>query len=90
MKPLLLIILLAFVMSVTSSAQSLVLNSHFGNNGVVTTNIDYDQASQAGPSAAQPDGKIIIAGFPITRVLPNGVPDSSFNGNGTFLLPLYE
>jgi len=69
--------------------QSGDLDSSFNQTGKVTTSIyQYDDAFDV---AIQPDGKIISVGqvfnpndycFGVTRHLPDGTPDSTFNGDG--------
>lgn len=76
--------LLVLCICSSSFSQSLVLNKHFGTNGIATTNFGNDVPSFVTAVAAQPDGKIIIAGDnSITRVFADGTPDSSFGENGT-------
>jgi uncharacterized delta-60 repeat protein len=75
------------------------LDTSFGANGVMFTDLlPTGQLGSSQPTAVtvQPDGKIVTAGlvgssdvqFGLTRHLPNGTPDSSFNGNGKLTLDL--
>ncbi len=86
------VVLLVFTIAIGAKAisQPLAYNNNFGENGHVITNFKNDLPTYLFSAAAQPDGKIIIGGYPITRVLADGTPDSSFNGNGTFSLPGYQ
>ncbi|QQX77723.1 MULTISPECIES: T9SS type A sorting domain-containing protein [Aequorivita] len=80
------------------------LDSNFGNNGVVTKNIDALNPMNFSSASLDftPDGKPVIAGScgacvdlfePVMqpffiRYLNDGSPDSSFGNNGTILLPV--
>jgi uncharacterized delta-60 repeat protein len=69
-------------------------DTKFGDNGLVTTDFDADDASAV---ALKPDGKIIVIGqvqdplddnidtidVGVARYLPNGDLDTTFNGTGT-------
>jgi uncharacterized delta-60 repeat protein len=69
-------------------------DTQFGDNGLVTTNFNGDDASGV---ALRPDGKIIVAGqvhdpfddnpatvdVGVARYLPSGELDTTFNGTGT-------
>lgn len=84
----LLCLLLSFYFGSTVFSQSLLLNKHFGTNGIVTTNFGNDNGSYVEGIAVQKDGKIILAGnSSLIRVLADGTPDSSFGANGTCWLP---
>lgn len=65
------------------------LDPTFGTAGQVT--LPLPQEFAVGAAALQPDGKIVIAGryltagatdFALVRLLPNGAPDPSFDGDG--------
>jgi uncharacterized delta-60 repeat protein len=71
------------------------LDTSFDGDGKVIMNVGATGApSEALDVAVQPDGKIVFAGwsgsdtnlnFAVLRYLPNGLPDTSFNGNGQVL-----
>lgn len=81
-----LIFILAILLAVTSFAQ-VVLDSTFGNNGIVRTAILSDNLVLSG-LAFQSDYKIVAAGYTFgyhlktVRYLPTGVIDISFGTNG--------
>ena len=65
------------------------LDGSFGNEGLTTISIEGREYAKS--VAIQPDGKIVVGGawelnratdFILARFLPNGVPDTSFNGDG--------
>jgi uncharacterized delta-60 repeat protein len=75
-----------------------IIDSSFGGNGIVFTGIKGNDIQQKG-IAIQPDGKIIVSGslihtdltnnysaIIIARFTSNGLLDSTFNGNGLYLL----
>jgi|GEM_PF-2538561 len=75
------------------------LETFFGENGLVETPVPVDQGSFDTPAQMiqQPDGKLLAigtAGDPayhlpmLTRVLPNGMRDTSFGEDGVVILPL--
>ena len=64
----------------------------FGNNGIVTTDIDSNSNDTAASAVLQPDGKIVVAGtysgggmrnLALVRYLPSGALDSSFGDSGS-------
>ncbi|MEJ7594982.1 MAG: delta-60 repeat domain-containing protein [Planctomycetaceae bacterium] len=62
----------------------------FSADGIVTT-VFGSPFDEAGGSALQPDGKIVVAGasglgFGISRYLANGSPDGSFSQDGTTVI----
>lgn len=87
-------ILMAY--NVEAYPQSGVLDTSFGNNGIVTTAIagDYNSGEAA---VVQPDGKIVIAGqagdaftfkVAVARYNPDGTLDGSFGNSGTLVIPV--
>ncbi len=63
----------------------------FGNGGTFIATTSYNRFSTL---TLLPDGKILLAGYgwsggALTRLLPNGTPDLSFNGSGTVILPSF-
>lgn len=88
------ILLVLMVSTVFSYAQSGVLDTSFGNNGIVTTVIS-GTGNFGHTSVVQPDGKIIVAGeagesstykVAIARYNTDGTLDSSFGNSGTLLV----
>lgn len=89
--------LLLLVPGFIVTAQPLVLDPGFGNNGVAVCQ-DSGRANIAHDLAQQPDGKILAAGMTyaddgqlyyeslISRFLPNGNLDNSFGINGSVKL----
>ena len=80
--------------ALVSYAQSGVLDTSFGNNGIVTTVID-GSYNLAHTSVVQADGKILIAGeagepspmkVAIARYNTDGTLDNSFGNSGTLLV----
>ena len=60
------------------------LDVSFGNAGKVATFIGTDSAAE--DIVVQPDGRIlVVGGGGVTRFLPDGTLDTSFNGTGTAL-----
>jgi uncharacterized delta-60 repeat protein len=64
------------------------LDTTFDGDGVTT--FDYGDNDGAQAVALQPDGKIVVAGYggpggdvAVTRLNPDGSPDTSFDGDGT-------
>lgn len=77
---------LVFRFSQPVSAADGDLDTSFGGNGFVTTDI-FGNADQAYGVAVQADGKIVVAGqsqvdFALTRYNPDGSLDSTFGNNG--------
>lgn len=83
----------AFSMVVIKMKPNGKLDFSFGDHGIVQTTLGY--AAAAGEKfVLQGDGKIVGCGWVMTsngiqtacvfRLLPDGTPDSSFNGNGVF------
>jgi uncharacterized delta-60 repeat protein len=69
------------------------LDSSFGSGGVVTT--DFGGIEGAHGLALQDDGSIVVVGtadnaFAVTRYLPTGALDTSFNGTGKLVTDLGE
>ncbi|WP_162902749.1 T9SS type A sorting domain-containing protein [Taibaiella koreensis] len=89
------LLLLLLSIPVLTTAQSLSLDSGFGDNGAATTqNTSWGQ--EAYNMIRQPDGKLLVVGVEytkgnvpytyhslISRFLPNGQPDNSFGVNGS-------
>jgi uncharacterized delta-60 repeat protein len=81
------LILLCFLLNtVTTNAQTGVLDVTFGNKGKVITSLN-DSGSVANAVAIQADRKIVVVGssnrhFGIVRYNTNGIPDSTFGGTG--------
>ena len=82
-------------------AQPGTLDPSFGGgDGIVTTSFFEDQRAQGYGIAAQDDGKILVSGytrttgtidFPfLSRYLPDGSLDESFNGTGKIIIHLDE
>lgn len=77
-------------------AQQGYLDSTFGVNGVVITDVSYSDFAYG--LVVQPDKKIIVAGssfykasdFSIIRYLNNGSLDSTFSGDGKLLIEVHE
>jgi uncharacterized delta-60 repeat protein len=72
------------------------LDPSFDGDGKLTTNIASSDA-QAKAIAVQADGKIVVGGYALVaatrdlalaRYMPNGQPDTSFDGDGKLTLPL--
>ncbi len=91
MKKNLLFLFITAISSMTALAQYAgKLDSTFGKNGIVTTNID-SAAESAYAVALQNDGKIVVAGyafvvdddFAIARYNKDGSLDSTFNKKGS-------
>lgn len=88
-------ILLALIIStLVSNAQSGVLDTSFGNDGIVTTVIT-GSYNLAHTSVVQADGKILVAGeagepspmkVAVARYNTDGTLDSSFGSSGTLLI----
>jgi len=77
-------------------SQSGILDTSFGNNGIITTQIAGDYNSGEA-SVVQPDGKIVIAGqagdaftfkVAVARYNPDGTLDISFGNSGTLIIPV--
>jgi len=75
------------------------LDSTFGSDGVIFTNISDDQRDTANDLAIQPDGKIVVAGTStdgtnsvvvLARYNTDGSPDTSFGTNGVVAPPIIE
>lgn len=72
------------------------LDSTFGGNGIVVMDFGHgDDVAQG--LVVQPDGKIVLGGFAdsgnqlefaLLRLLPNGTPDSTFDGDGKATLAI--
>ncbi|MGB8190619.1 MAG: hypothetical protein WCF67_01810 [Chitinophagaceae bacterium] len=71
------------------------VDSSFGTNGIVQIQAGFTSSGRC--IIIQPDGKIVAAGYGhegslkaylVVRLLPNGTPDNSFNGNGIKLFRL--
>jgi uncharacterized delta-60 repeat protein len=85
-----LLLLSIFAVPYFCPAQSGTLDTGFGNNGIVTTQIG-TEGDFADAMVIQPDGKIVLAGstttnnvsvFCLTRYLSNGSLDSTFDADG--------
>ena len=93
MKPVLLP-LLACLPALAFAATDGALDPTFGSNGRATVAFDLggSKADSAAGSVLQPDGKLVVVGaatnangdrdFAITRLLPNGLLDTTFASNG--------
>jgi uncharacterized delta-60 repeat protein len=90
------ILLAVMVSALGTYGQSGVLDTSFGNNGIVTTVIS-GMYNLAHTSVVQPDGKIIVAGeagegttynVAVARYNADGTLDSSFGNSGTLLVPV--
>lgn len=88
------ILLLLMIPTFVSYAQSGVLDTTFGNNGIVTTVIT-GSYNLAHTSVVQADGKILVAGeageptpmqVAIARYNTDGTLDTSFGNSGTLLI----
>jgi uncharacterized delta-60 repeat protein len=95
-----LLLFFAAVASLAAFAQDGSLDTSFGDNGIVRTDIDgdYDFPTSI---AQQTDGNLVVVGsftneghrFPsIVRYLPDGTMDTTFGDNGllTYSVPEYE
>lgn len=87
---LILAIIVFLVFGPCPTALALSLDESFGDGGVVTGSFGPGR-NQAEAVAAQPDGRIIVAGIvahkgqqsvALIRLLPDGTSDSSFGNNG--------
>ena len=63
-------------------SQSLKVKTSFGNNGNLSSNLANDATTVNNACALQPDGKILLGGTGLIRILPNGGLDSSFGISG--------
>jgi uncharacterized delta-60 repeat protein len=92
------ILIIALLILNGVNAQSGLLDSEFGTNGIVTTKVggDNDQVTSV---AIQTDGKIVVAGnvyknagpkysFVVVRYTTNGILDTTFGTNGIATKPL--
>ncbi len=86
--------LILMVSTFSTYSQSGVLDTSFGNNGIVSTVIN-GSYNLAQTSVVQPDGKIIVAGeagepspmkLAVARYNADGSLDSSFGNSGTLLI----
>lgn len=82
-------IVLTFIISTSAFSQSLTPETNFGNAGRVLTNYSNDAVTYSSCIASQDDGKIVIGGNVIVRVLPDGRPDSTFNNDGIYADPYF-
>jgi uncharacterized delta-60 repeat protein len=71
----------------------MTLDATFDGDGITT--FDYGDNDGAQAVALQPDGKIVVAGYggpggdvAVTRLNPDGSPDTSFDGDGTAKIKL--
>lgn len=90
MKPLLTKFITSLLFIITSStlfAQSLVPYLTFGSNGKTISNYAKDASTFNSCIALQPGGKMIIGGNAIVRVLPDGLPDITYNTMGFYFDP---
>lgn len=86
-----LVLFLVGIASLVSFAQDGSLDTSFGNNGIVQTDVN-GGSDLSLDVAQQSDGKLVVCGrtevatvnYPsLIRYLPNGEVDTSFGGNGT-------
>ncbi|MBC7937923.1 MAG: hypothetical protein H7Y86_21460 [Rhizobacter sp.] len=80
MKPFLL--LLSLLSFAALHSQSLKPVPDFGVSGEILQNFGYDASTTTNVSAVQPDGKLLIGGSSLVRVLSTGDIDSSFSNDG--------
>ena len=89
-------LLLVASLSGPAWAKAGAFDTTFSGDGVATVDV-VQGPDLAGDVAIQPDGKIVVAGeggpngdwgFLVTRLLPNGKLDTTFNGTGKVLLQL--
>jgi uncharacterized delta-60 repeat protein len=73
-------------------------DNSFGTQGIVKIDYGNNNYDNLFDIALQPDGKIIGGGttrtgaedYAVVRILADGTPDASFNGNGRILLPITQ
>ncbi|SRX72677.1 T9SS type A sorting domain-containing protein [Aequorivita antarctica] len=89
-------LLVVILFATTTFAQSGILDTSFGNNGIVLTDIS-PNANQGNAVSAQVDGKIVVAGYAgdaatynmaVARYNTDGSLDTSFGDNGTLNFPV--
>ena len=72
------------------------LDSSFGSSGIVRIGVPAGTEDMPSASALQRDGKLLLAGWTagpqshafVVRLLPNGIPDTTFGQNGVALFDL--
>jgi uncharacterized delta-60 repeat protein len=73
--------------SAVACAQSVLPDLNYASQGKALFNYAFDAPTFNNCVAQQADGKIVIGGNVIARLLPNGQPDISFNNSGVYFDP---
>ncbi|MBK8569043.1 MAG: hypothetical protein IPN81_03210 [Nitrosomonadales bacterium] len=88
--------LIALNITIFEAHAAPVLDSSFGSSGIVRIGVPSGAEDTPSASALQRDGKLLLAGGTarrpshafVLRLLPNGVPDTTFGQNGVALFNL--